>query len=135
MKIVRNPKIMSGSPSINSKRISVFNIIKLLDLGSSIEELSNDFELFFEKDDVKNLLSYCANRVCLNDTVNDFCENCTLDNKITKEFFESLKFEKIAKGIFKSAEQENFIYLTDAEQLDFQQENGWEIAQKLMDKL
>lgn len=58
-KIVRNPKILAGKPTIAGTRISVELILNLLEHGQTIEEIVYDYDL--TEDQIKAAIRF-ANR-------------------------------------------------------------------------
>ena len=61
-RITFNPEIMGGKPCIRGMRITVGNIINLLASGRTIKEILDAYP-YLEKEDIKESLSYAANRV------------------------------------------------------------------------
>ena len=55
-KIVRNPKIMVGKPTIEGTRITVELILNLIEHGQTIPEIMDQYDL--TKDQVKTAINY-----------------------------------------------------------------------------
>lgn len=60
-KIVTNPKIMLGKPTISGTRITVELILNLVEQGQTIPEIMEDYEL--TKDQVKAALKFAQKRI------------------------------------------------------------------------
>lgn len=61
-RIVKDPKIMLGKPTISGTRITVELILKLLSQKLSVEEILDDFPQLKESD-IKAAVKYAAKRV------------------------------------------------------------------------
>lgn len=61
-KIVTNPKIMLGKPTVAGTRITVEQILKLLAQKLTIKEILYDFPQL-TKDDIKTAVNYAAKAV------------------------------------------------------------------------
>ncbi len=60
-KIITNPKIMLGKPTIAGTRITVELILNLVEHGQTIPEITEDYEL--TEDQVRAALKYAQKRV------------------------------------------------------------------------
>lgn len=60
-KIVTNPKIMLGKPTIAGTRITVELILNLIEQGQTIHEIMDDYDL--TEDQVKTAIRYANKRV------------------------------------------------------------------------
>ena len=58
-RITRDPKVMSGRPTIRSMRFTVVQMLELLAGGMSIEEILEDYD-YLEREDVIACLHYAA---------------------------------------------------------------------------
>ncbi len=61
-RVTFNPEVMGGKPCIRGMRVTVGNIINLLASGRTKEEILNAFP-YLEEDDIKEALTFAANRV------------------------------------------------------------------------
>lgn len=61
IKIIRDPKIMVGKPTIEGTRISVELILNLIEHGQTIPEIINDYDL--TEDQVKTAIRYAKRGV------------------------------------------------------------------------
>ncbi len=60
-KIVRNPKIMAGKPTIEGTRITVELILNLIEHGQTIPEITDDYDL--TEDQVRSAIRYAKKGV------------------------------------------------------------------------
>ena len=71
--IVCTDNVLSGSPRIDGRRLSVGDIVSILKGENDIVVVMNDFEL--SKIEILQALEYCFNQQCLKDKPNVFCHN------------------------------------------------------------
>ncbi len=118
---------MEGSPSINNRRINVYNVISLM------EDYSGDFSECFQglliNYDIPQIfaieiLKYCSMKECKKVVDCNFCEQCILSPIYEKKISEHFENVEILPNLslIDNPEEYNFI-------------KGWEIAKKILEKM
>jgi uncharacterized protein (DUF433 family) len=74
--IVCSDEVLAGSPRIDGRRLAVGDVISLVSIYGTLQEVRQDYEL--SGDEIKQALLYCSTLQCKEDKPDKFCHNCRL---------------------------------------------------------
>ncbi len=74
--VVRNKDVLGGSPTVNGRRINIFNLISGLWYSSFVGDYLKDMEI--SESDAVDALSFCKAKLCVSHHDLDYCEHCLL---------------------------------------------------------
>jgi uncharacterized protein (DUF433 family) len=81
-RIVHTPYCCSGAPRIEDTRLTCANIVTLLTSGElSLTEFLEVYP-YLTIADVEECARYCAARRCVEDQVLNYCQGCSLDERV-----------------------------------------------------
>lgn len=74
--IVCTEGVLSGSPRIDGRRLSVGDVVSFMKYYSSLQEVIDDYDPLSEE--IRQALLYCSSLQCKQDNPSVFCHNCSL---------------------------------------------------------
>lgn len=121
--ITRYKNRMDGSPSINNRRINVYNVVSLMesyleDIYEGFQDLLTDYDI--PQDFVIEILKYCSMKECKKVLNCNFCEQCIL----------SPIYEKRIPEYSENSESFPDLSINNPEEYDFVK--GWEISKRIL---
>lgn len=77
--IVRTENVLCGQPRLEGRRLSVGDIVSLINVNKNLNIVLQDFELSHQQ--ARQAVLYCKLKKCEVDNPIKFCHNCTLQVK------------------------------------------------------
>ena len=131
--VIRDPKILGGSPTIKGTRFSVHNLV------SGLNQEDNSLEYLtihgITLKEAINALNYCIKLKCQKEKKMPFCEHCVLYTLNNRRSIDTEKF--IDKGDIIESPNGKFIFLGSQEEFEDDEFGtpGWHFAEIALLKL
>ncbi|WP_145054380.1 DUF433 domain-containing protein [Lignipirellula cremea] len=79
--VVNTVDVCSGAPRIDGSRLTCANVVLSLGLnGMDVEQFLASHS-YLDKNDVEECVRYCSQQRCVEDSVLNFCQGCSLDRR------------------------------------------------------